>query len=161
MAELVFFYVTLMTPFNRTGRFRIDEHLAYKARDDRAALFDLGIYPAPCRRAMPRARRGVRDNHTSIVLGPSTKWRVTIPTSGSESHTRMMTPVTLDIGAVVDAWAYSTTRLSGAPSGSSQAIIWTSESALDAAFARGFGGLAAAAVRVPMRQQRVETRLSR
>ena len=47
MAKLVFFYGTLMTPFNRTGRLRIDQHLVYKGRGTiTAALFDLGLYPA-------------------------------------------------------------------------------------------------------------------
>ena len=36
-----------MTPFNRTGRLRIDQHLAFRGRGSiAAALFDLGIYPA-------------------------------------------------------------------------------------------------------------------
>ncbi len=43
----MFFYGTLMTPFNRTGRLRIDQHLVYRGRGTiAAALFDLGIYPA-------------------------------------------------------------------------------------------------------------------
>ena len=47
MAELVFFYGTLMTPFNRTGRLRLDRHLSFKGHGTiPAALFDLGIYPA-------------------------------------------------------------------------------------------------------------------
>ena len=47
MADLVFFYGTLMTPFNRTGRLRIDQHLTFRGRGTiAAALFDLGIYPA-------------------------------------------------------------------------------------------------------------------
>ena len=47
MAEFVFFYGTLMTPFNRPGRQRVDQHLAYTGRGSiSAALFDLGIYPA-------------------------------------------------------------------------------------------------------------------
>ena len=44
MADLVFFYGTLMTPFNRTGRMNIDQHLVYKGRGSiAAALYDLGI----------------------------------------------------------------------------------------------------------------------
>ena len=47
MADLVFFYGTLMTPFNRSGRLNIEEHLVYKGRGSMAAaLYDLGIYPA-------------------------------------------------------------------------------------------------------------------
>src|SRR5262249_21204002 len=47
MVDLVFFYGTLMTPFNRHGRRRIDAHLRFAGRGTiHAALFDLGIYPA-------------------------------------------------------------------------------------------------------------------
>src|SRR5437773_6859051 len=47
MSELVFFYGTLMTPFNRPARQRVDPHLAFAGRGSiGAALFDLGIYPA-------------------------------------------------------------------------------------------------------------------
>lgn len=47
MTDLVFFYGTLMTPFNRTGRRGLDQHLEFKGRGTiEAALFDLGIYPA-------------------------------------------------------------------------------------------------------------------
>jgi gamma-glutamylcyclotransferase (GGCT)/AIG2-like uncharacterized protein YtfP len=47
VAELVFFYGTLMTPFNRTGQMRLDQHLSFVGHGTiPAALFDLGIYPA-------------------------------------------------------------------------------------------------------------------
>jgi len=47
MPKLVFFYGTLMTPFNRIGRLRMDRHLVFRGRGTiTAALFDLGIYPA-------------------------------------------------------------------------------------------------------------------
>jgi pyruvate carboxylase len=43
----VFFYGTLMTPFNRPGRQRVTPKLSFTGRGRiRAALFDLGIYPA-------------------------------------------------------------------------------------------------------------------
>ena len=43
----MFFYGTLMTPFNRPGRTRVSADLVFKGRGSiRAALFDLGIYPA-------------------------------------------------------------------------------------------------------------------
>ena len=45
--ELVFFYGTLMTPFHRPGRQRIEKYLSSLGRGTvAAALFDLGIYPA-------------------------------------------------------------------------------------------------------------------
>ena len=47
MPELVFFYGTLMAGFDRRRRAGIDQKLTYVGRGSiRAALFDLGIYPA-------------------------------------------------------------------------------------------------------------------
>lgn len=47
MAELVFFYGTLMTGFDRRQRLGIDDKLRYRGRGWIAgALFDLGMYPA-------------------------------------------------------------------------------------------------------------------
>ena len=47
MGDHVFFYGTLMAPFNRPGRQRVTPKLTFQGRGTiRAALFDLGIYPA-------------------------------------------------------------------------------------------------------------------
>jgi gamma-glutamylcyclotransferase (GGCT)/AIG2-like uncharacterized protein YtfP len=47
MTDLVFFYGTLMSGFDRRRRAGIDDRLTYRGRGSiRAALFDLGIYPA-------------------------------------------------------------------------------------------------------------------
>jgi gamma-glutamylcyclotransferase (GGCT)/AIG2-like uncharacterized protein YtfP len=47
LADLVFFYGTLMAGFDRRRRAGIDQKLAYVGRGSiEAALFDLGIYPA-------------------------------------------------------------------------------------------------------------------
>jgi gamma-glutamylcyclotransferase (GGCT)/AIG2-like uncharacterized protein YtfP len=47
VADLVFFYGTLMAGFDRRRRAGIDSHLTYIGRGAiRAALFDLGLYPA-------------------------------------------------------------------------------------------------------------------
>ena len=47
MAELGFFYGTLMTGFDRRRRLGMDANLAFRGRGwIRAALFDLGLYPA-------------------------------------------------------------------------------------------------------------------
>jgi gamma-glutamylcyclotransferase (GGCT)/AIG2-like uncharacterized protein YtfP len=47
VADLVFFYGTLMAGFDRRRRAGIDSHLAYIGRGAiQAALFDLGLYPA-------------------------------------------------------------------------------------------------------------------
>jgi gamma-glutamylcyclotransferase (GGCT)/AIG2-like uncharacterized protein YtfP len=109
MVELVFFYGTLMTPFNRTGRLRVDEHLVYTGRGSMgAALFDLGIYPA----AVPASEGKVwgevyEMTHPSIVLQALDEiegYRAEEPESSL--YTRNLTPVTLDDGRVVNAWAY-------------------------------------------------------
>ena len=47
MADLVFFYGTLMAGFDRRRRAGIDDQLRYIGRGSiRGALFDLGLYPA-------------------------------------------------------------------------------------------------------------------
>jgi len=47
VANFVFFYGTLMAGFDRRRRAGIDDKLTYRGRGSiRAALFDLGIYPA-------------------------------------------------------------------------------------------------------------------
>ena len=47
MADLGFFYGTLMTGFDRRRRLGVDAKMAFRGRGwIRAALFDLGLYPA-------------------------------------------------------------------------------------------------------------------
>jgi gamma-glutamylcyclotransferase (GGCT)/AIG2-like uncharacterized protein YtfP len=109
MAELVFFYGTLMTPFNRPGRQRIDHHLCYAGRGSiEAALFDLGIYPA----AVP-ASDGRVWGELYEMLQPSTVLQVLDEIEGyrpgepeASLYTRVRTPVTLEEGSTVEAWAY-------------------------------------------------------
>ena len=70
MPELIFFYGTLMTPFNRTARLRIDRHLTFRGTGTiEGALFDVGIYPA----AVPASGGKVHGElyemlHPTIVL---------------------------------------------------------------------------------------------
>ena len=107
MPELVFFYGTLMTPFNRTGS--IDRLLTYVGRGTiAAALFDLGIYPA----AVPAQDGRVWGE----VYEMSAPGDVLDALDGIEGYrpaepeislyTRVTTPVTLENGQVVSAWAY-------------------------------------------------------
>jgi len=109
MADLVFFYGTLMTPFNRAGRLRVDQHLVYTGRGTIAgALFDLGIYPAAVPASDARVWGEVyRMSHPTIVLQALDELegcRADEPESSL--YTRALTPVTLEDGRVVDAWAY-------------------------------------------------------
>ena len=107
--ELVFFYGTLMTPFNRTGRLRIDEHLAFLGHGSiEGALFDLGIYPAAVPAADSRVRGEVYELTEPVAalraLDELEGYRPGEPESSL--YTRMRTPVRLDDGTTVDAWAY-------------------------------------------------------
>jgi gamma-glutamylcyclotransferase (GGCT)/AIG2-like uncharacterized protein YtfP len=109
MAELVFFYGTLMTPFNRTGRLRIDEHLVLKGSGTiEAALFDLGIYPA----AVPTSEGVVRGEvyemtHPAIVLGALDELEgYSADEPDTSLYRRTLTPVVLEDGSSVQAWAY-------------------------------------------------------
>ena len=109
MPTLVFFYGTLMTPFNRAARRRVDDDLAYAGRGSISGLlFDLGIYPA----AVPADDSQVwgevfEMSHPTIVLQALDElegFRAAEPESSL--YTRMLTPVTLEDGRVVEAWAY-------------------------------------------------------
>lgn len=109
MAELVFFYGTLMTPFNRTGRLRLDQHLAFKGRGTiAAALFDLGIYPAAVPTSDGRVTGEVYELLEPIAalrhLDELEGYRPSDPETSL--YTRMRTPVVMDDGTIVDAWAY-------------------------------------------------------
>jgi gamma-glutamylcyclotransferase (GGCT)/AIG2-like uncharacterized protein YtfP len=109
MSELVFFYGTLMTPFNRTGRLRVDEHLVFAGRGTmNAALFDLGIYPAAVPASDGKVWGEVYEmSHPAIVLQALDEiegFRAEEPESSL--YTRNVTPVTLEDGRVVSAWAY-------------------------------------------------------
>jgi gamma-glutamylcyclotransferase (GGCT)/AIG2-like uncharacterized protein YtfP len=109
MAELVFFYGTLMTPFNRPGRQRVDQYLAFVGRGTiSGALFDLGIYPA----AVP-ASDGRVIGEVYEMTEPDAVLPVLDDIEGYSLHepeaslyTRLKTPVTLDTGGTVEAWAY-------------------------------------------------------
>jgi gamma-glutamylcyclotransferase (GGCT)/AIG2-like uncharacterized protein YtfP len=109
MTNLVFFYGTLMTPFNRAGRRRVDHDLEFSGRGCiSGALFDLGIYPA----AVPAPDGQVWGElyemaHPTIVLQALDElegYRAAEPESSL--YTRDLTLVTLEDGRVVEAWAY-------------------------------------------------------
>jgi gamma-glutamylcyclotransferase (GGCT)/AIG2-like uncharacterized protein YtfP len=110
VSEYAFFYGTLMTPFNRPGRTRVDSDMVFKGRGSiRAALYDLGLYPA----AIPtddgsRVRGEVYElrNATSVLatLDEIEGYRASEPERSL--YTRVETPVTFDDGQVQNAWAY-------------------------------------------------------
>jgi gamma-glutamylcyclotransferase (GGCT)/AIG2-like uncharacterized protein YtfP len=109
MSELVFFYGTLMTPFHRVGRLRIDQHLILVGRGSiTAALFDLGIYPAAVPASDGRVWGEVYEvTHPFVVLQALDELEGYRPGEPEASlYTRVVTPVTLEDGRIVDAWAY-------------------------------------------------------
>ena len=109
MPERVFFYGTLMTPFNRAARQRINDHLALiGAGTIEAVLFDLGIYPA----AVPVPGGCVHGEvyemtHPTIVLRALDELEGYRPGEHDHSlYTRERARVTMDGGGVLEAWAY-------------------------------------------------------
>lgn len=111
MRHLIFFYGTLMTPFNRPGRMRIDSQLMFKGHGSiAAALFDLGMYPAAVPADHDNSRvRGELYQMTNAadvleVLDEIEGYRSTEP--DTSLYTRRLTPVTLNDGRIVNAWAY-------------------------------------------------------
>ena len=122
VGEHVFFYGTLMSPFNRPGRQRITPQLTYTGRGTiRAALFDLGIYPA----AVPSNDGSLvwgevyEANDPSSVLAVLDEIEGYRPSEPDRSlYTRVVTDVMLEDGRVAKAWAY----FYNAPLGGAQRI---------------------------------------
>jgi gamma-glutamylcyclotransferase (GGCT)/AIG2-like uncharacterized protein YtfP len=109
--QLIFFYGTLMEPFNRPGRRRIDAQLIFRGHGSiAAALFDLGIYPAavPADRDRGRVRGEVYEmKDGAAVLQVLDEIEGYSPSEPESSlYTRHVTSVMLDEGTAVDAWAY-------------------------------------------------------
>jgi len=110
VGDHVFFYGTLMSPFNRPGRLRITPKLDYKGRGTiQAALFDLGIYPA----AVPAEDRSVvwgevyETSDAPSVLTVLDEIEGYRPNEPERSlYTRALTDITLGDGGLVKAWTY-------------------------------------------------------
>ena len=123
MGDRVFFYGTLMSPFNRPGRQRVTAKLTYLGRGTiNAALYDLGIYPA----AIPAEDNSVvwgevyDTSDLASVLAVLDEIEGYRPNEPARSlYTRMLTDVTLDEGATEKAWAY----FYNAPLGGAQRIM--------------------------------------
>jgi gamma-glutamylcyclotransferase (GGCT)/AIG2-like uncharacterized protein YtfP len=122
VSERVFFYGTLMAPFNRPGRQRITPQLTFEGRGTmHAALFDLGIYPA----AVPAQDSSVvwgevyETANPEAVLTALDEIEGHRPSEPERSlYTRVLTDVTLESGRVEKAWAY----FYNAPLGQAQRI---------------------------------------
>jgi gamma-glutamylcyclotransferase (GGCT)/AIG2-like uncharacterized protein YtfP len=109
VADFVFFYGTLMAGFDRRRRAGIDSKLTYRGRGSiRAALFDLGIYPA----AVP-APEGVvwgeiyemaEPDAVLAALDDIEGYRIDDP--DKSLYARDQAEVTLPDGSIERAWVY-------------------------------------------------------
>jgi gamma-glutamylcyclotransferase (GGCT)/AIG2-like uncharacterized protein YtfP len=110
VSDHVFFYGTLMAPFSRPGRQRVDAKLHFTGRGTiHAALFDLGIYPA----AVPTTDDSVvwgevyaTDDSVSVLaaLDEIEGFRINEP--DRSLYMRVRATVTLEDGRQQSAWAY-------------------------------------------------------
>jgi gamma-glutamylcyclotransferase (GGCT)/AIG2-like uncharacterized protein YtfP len=110
VGDHVFFYGTLMAPFNRPGRQRITPKLTYAGRGSiRAALFDLGIYPAAVPTDDDSIVRGeVYETSDApavlLVLDEIEGFRPSEP--DRSLYTRVLTDVKMEDGSTRQAWVY-------------------------------------------------------
>jgi gamma-glutamylcyclotransferase (GGCT)/AIG2-like uncharacterized protein YtfP len=109
LTDLVFFYGTLMSGFEREGRARLDRRLVLQGRGSiQAALFDLGIYPA----AIPATDSKVwgevhRMLDTETVLAALDEIEAYRPGDPETSlYRRVETTVTFEDGHSAAAWTY-------------------------------------------------------
>jgi len=121
VAELVFFYGTLMAGFDRRRRAGIDDKLKYMGRGAiQGALYDLGFYPALV--AAPEGRvwgevYAMTDPDTVLAaLDEIEGYRHDDP--DRSLYTRAQTDVTLPDGSAARAWVY----FYNAPLGQAQRI---------------------------------------
>jgi gamma-glutamylcyclotransferase (GGCT)/AIG2-like uncharacterized protein YtfP len=109
MTNLVFFYGTLMSGFQRPGRARLDHALRPVGRASiQAALFDLGIYPAAIPAHDSRVRGEVHqmldEEAVLSTLDEIEGYRASEP--DTSLYTRAEIPVIFDDGRVASAWVY-------------------------------------------------------
>lgn len=109
MAELGFFYGTLMTGFDRRRRLGMDARMAFRGRGwIQAALFDLGLYPA----AVPAPDGRVWGEVFDLMDARPVLAALDEIEGYSESdpdtslYVRRLVPVHLPDGTQADAWAY-------------------------------------------------------
>jgi gamma-glutamylcyclotransferase (GGCT)/AIG2-like uncharacterized protein YtfP len=109
VADLVFFYGTLMAGFDRRRRAGIDAKLTYVGRGSiRASLFDLGLYPA----AVPASDEVVwgevyRVSDADAVLAALDEIEGFSPGHPDRSlYVRACVPASLPDGSSNEAWVY-------------------------------------------------------
>jgi gamma-glutamylcyclotransferase (GGCT)/AIG2-like uncharacterized protein YtfP len=109
MTDLVFFYGTLMSGFQRPGRARLDRVLTPVGRGwIHAALFDLGIYPAAVPASDSRVWGEVHHMlDTDSVLATLDEIEgFSLSEPDKSLYLREEIPVMFDDGRVANAWVY-------------------------------------------------------
>jgi gamma-glutamylcyclotransferase (GGCT)/AIG2-like uncharacterized protein YtfP len=110
VSEFVFFYGTLMTAFNRPGRQRVNPNITFVGQGIiRAALFDLGIYPAAIPADDGSLVRGevYQMRKPEAVLATLDEIEGYRPAEPERSlYTRHLIEVSLDYGRAEQAWVY-------------------------------------------------------
>ncbi len=109
MTDLVFFYGTLMSGFQRPGRARLDRVLTPVARGwIHAALFDLGIYPAAVPASDSRVWGEVHHmlDSDSVLATLDEIEGFSISEPDKSLYLREEIPVMFDDGRVANAWVY-------------------------------------------------------
>jgi gamma-glutamylcyclotransferase (GGCT)/AIG2-like uncharacterized protein YtfP len=109
MTDLMFFYGTLMTGFQRPGRARLDRILTPVGRAwIRAALFDLGLYPAAVpasdTRVWGEVHRMIDTDSVLSTLDELEGFSISEP--DKSLYIREEIPVTFEDGRVGSAWVY-------------------------------------------------------
>jgi gamma-glutamylcyclotransferase (GGCT)/AIG2-like uncharacterized protein YtfP len=109
MTDRVFFYGTLMTGFDRRRRAGLEPLLDYVGRGCiRAALFDLGIYPAavpdPDGEVWGEVYRVLDVEQALSGLDEIEGYRAEQPEASL--YTRLEVPVTYENGTCETVWAY-------------------------------------------------------
>ena len=109
MTDLVFFYGTLMSPFKRPGRSRVEQNLEAGGHGwIHANLFDLGLYPAAVPasegRVWGEVHRMIDRDAVLAALDEVEGYRPGRP--DASLYTRVETPVTFDDGHDASAWVY-------------------------------------------------------
>lgn len=109
VSELVFFYGTLMTGFDRRQRLGMDDRLVFRGRGViQAALFDLGLYPAAVPADDSRVRGEVFEvADAATVLAALDEIEGYQPAAHDASlYIRRRVPVRLDDETSAEAWVY-------------------------------------------------------
>jgi gamma-glutamylcyclotransferase (GGCT)/AIG2-like uncharacterized protein YtfP len=109
VADLVFFYGTLMAGFDRRRRAGIDSKLTYVGRGSiQAALFDLGIYPAAVPAPEGRVWGEVYEmSEPSAVIAALDDIEGYRPDDPDKSlYSRQQATVRLPDGSSAGAWVY-------------------------------------------------------